>query len=120
MNMAIFGLFSFNLIGLQGAVLLMIAHGLTSGALFLLIGLLYERFKTRLLVYYGGLFLIMPIYSFIFIFFSFANVGFPGTINFSAELLLILGIISYGFISKTLFSAILISIGLFSSVCYSI
>lgn len=120
MNMAIFGLFTYNIYGLQGSILLMFAHGLSSGALFLLIGFLYERCKTRLIFYFSGLFTIMPLFSSYFIFFSFCNIGFPGTINFISELLLIIGIINYSLISKSFLFAFIISLGLFSSVCYSI
>ena len=120
MNLAILGLFTYNILGFQGAILLMLAHGLTSGALFFLIGILYDRYATRILNYYGGIVISMPIYAFIFIFFSFCNLGFPGTMNFTSEFLLFLGILNYGFISKTFLVISCISIALFSSVCYSV
>lgn len=120
MNLAVFGLFTYNLLSIQGAVLLMLAHGITSGALFFLIGFLYDRHNTRMVTYYGGLVTVMPIFSFLFIFFSFCNIGFPGTMNFTSELLLFIGIIKYGIISKTFLFISFISIALFSSVCYSI
>jgi proton-translocating NADH-quinone oxidoreductase chain M len=120
MNMAMLSLFTFNSIGVQGALLLMFGHGLTSGALFFLVGLLYDRYKTKLIFYYSGLAATMPIFAFIFLFFSFCNIGFPGTLNFSSELLIFIGVIEYGVSSKTFFFVFLLSVGLFSSICYSI
>jgi len=119
MNLAIFGLFSFNVLTLQGALLLMFGHGLTSGALFFLVGMLYDRYKTKLILYFSGLAVVMPVYAFIFLFFSFCNIGFPGSLNFSSELLLFVGIIQYSFLNKTVLFVILVSVALFSSVCYS-
>jgi len=119
MNLAIFGLFTFNVLTIQGALLLMFGHGLTSGALFFLVGMLYDRYKTKLILYFSGLAVVMPIYAFIFLFFSFCNIGFPGSLNFSSELLLFTGILQYSFLNKTFFFVALISVALFSSVCYS-
>lgn len=120
MNMAVLGVFSYNLLAIEGSIFLMLAHGITSGALFFLIGIFYERYKTRFVYYYGGSFLTMPILSFIFILFSFFNVGFPGSVNFIGELLVFMGVVEYGIISKTFFYILLLSVGLFSSVCYAI
>lgn len=120
MNMAVLGIFSYNLLAVEGSIFLMLAHGITSGALFFLVGIFYERYKTRFIYYYGGSVLTMPILSFIFIIFSFFNVGFPGSVNFVGELLVFMGVIEYSLLSKTFFYILLLSIGLFSSVCYSI
>ena len=120
MNMAVFGLFTFNVIALQGSLLLVIAHGITSGALFLLVGMLYDRYKTKLVFYYSGLALGMPFFAFIFLFFSFCNIGFPGTMNFMSELLLFTGVVCYSISSQSFVIVIFISIGLFSSVVYAI
>jgi NADH-quinone oxidoreductase subunit M len=79
-------------IGVEGATMLMISHGLISSALFIRIGVVYDRYHTRLLPYYGGLTTIMPIYSVLFIFFTFANISFPGTASFVGELLILLGV----------------------------
>jgi NADH-quinone oxidoreductase subunit M len=70
----------------------MIGHGIVSGALFLLVGSLYDRFHTRLLRYYGGLAQTMPLFCFLFFVFNLANMGFPGTINFIGEFLIFLGL----------------------------
>lgn len=73
----------------------MLSHGIVSSALFLCIGILYDRYHTRLLAYYGGLNFFMPILSFSFLFFTLANVGFPGTSSFIGEFLIILGSFDY-------------------------
>jgi proton-translocating NADH-quinone oxidoreductase chain M len=91
MNFVVLGLFSFNLYGLQGAMLLMIAHGFVSAALFLLIGILYDRYHNRLIHYYSGLAVVMPLFATFFLIFSLANFGLPGTLNFIGEFLILLG-----------------------------
>lgn len=63
MNFSLFGMFSYSLIGISGMFFLMLGHAITSGALFLGIGVLYDRYKTRLIFYYGSLVIFMPIFS---------------------------------------------------------
>jgi NADH:ubiquinone oxidoreductase subunit 4 (subunit M) len=92
MNLVVAGLFSLNISGILGAILLMLAHGIVSGALFLLVGVLYERFHTRLIRYFGGLTQVMPLFSSCFFFFNLANMGLPGTFNFVGELLIFVGL----------------------------
>ena len=92
MNLIVLGLFSFNSIGLEGAILQSISHGFVSGALFFLVGVLYDRYHTRLLFYYGGFVHMMPIYSSFFLFFTMANIALPGTSSFIGEFTLLLGI----------------------------
>lgn len=92
MNLMIIGIFSINLLGIQASIFLMLAHGIISSALFFLIGMLYERTKTRLLKYYGGLAQLMPLMAFFLFFFSFANISFPGTFSFAGEILIFCGI----------------------------
>ena len=92
MNLIMLGLFSLNLQGIGGSVLQMISHGIVSSALFLAIGVVYDRFHTRLLKHYGGLVHFMPIFITTFLFFSFANAALPGTCNFVGEILLFIGI----------------------------
>merc|ERR1712232_869252 len=77
MNLVIVGLFSFNVIGLEGAILQSLSHGFVASALFLIIGVVYDRHHTRMVQYYGGLVHTMPIYSLIFLFFTMAIIGFP-------------------------------------------
>ena len=71
MNFLIIGLFSFNSISYIGSIFMMLAHGITSSALFFLAGILYDRFKSRIVFYYSGLVFIMPIFFFFFSFFFF-------------------------------------------------
>jgi proton-translocating NADH-quinone oxidoreductase chain M len=85
------GIFTFNLYGIQGSLLIMLSHGFISSALFLCVGVLYDRHHTRLIKYYSGLTQVMPLYSFFFVFFSMANLGFPGTSSFSGEFLTLVG-----------------------------
>lgn len=97
MNVVVLGLFSGNVQGLSGGIFLMIAHGVVSAALFFLVGFLYDRYHTRVLLYYGGLVQVMPIFSMAFLFFSFANIGLPGTCNFIGELMVFIGLVDRNF-----------------------
>jgi len=98
MNMAVLGLFLNNIYGFFGSIYLMMGHGLISAGLFFAIGVLYDRYHTRLLFYYGGLTVVMPMYSFFLLFLSFANIGFPGTFNFISELNVFIAVLFYSFI----------------------
>nr|WDA66138.1 NADH dehydrogenase subunit 4 [Phymatolithon calcareum] len=91
MGFVTIGIFTLNTQGIEGSILLMLSHGLVSSALFLCVGILYDRYKTRIIKYYGGLVQVMPIFVTFFLFFSFANIGFPGTSSFIGELLVLLG-----------------------------
>jgi len=92
MNLVTLGLFSFNIIGLEGAILQSISHGFVAGGMFLLVGILYNRHHSRFLFYYGGLVHLMPIYSTIFLLFTLANIALPGTSSFVGEFLLLCGV----------------------------
>ena len=123
MNFVLIGLFSNNIQGIEGSIILMLSHGLVSSALFLMIGLLYERYSTRILLYYKGLINIMPIFGIFFFIFILANISFPGTSSFVGEFLIFLGIFKYnifvGFLSG--FSMILgaiYSIWLFNRIMF--
>ena len=91
MNYVVLGIFSNTIVGIQGSILLMISHGLVSSALFICIGLIYDRYGSKSIIYFGGLTQIMPIFSIIFLFLSFSNISFPGTSGFIGELLILLG-----------------------------
>jgi NADH:ubiquinone oxidoreductase subunit 4 (subunit M) len=97
MNVVLLGLFSCNINGLQGAIFLMLAHGIVSGALFFMIGNLYKRHGTRLLYYYGGLVSQMPLFSGYFFVFCLANIGTPITCNFIGELMVFVSLIDKNF-----------------------
>ena len=91
MNLSVIGVFALNYQGIQGSMFLLLSHGLVSSALFFLVGILYDRYYTKLLKYYGGLVIKMPIFSIYFFFFSIANLAFPGTSNFISEFLVLVG-----------------------------
>ena len=91
MNVVMLGIFSFNCIGIEGALLQSLSHGFVASFLFFIIGVVYERYKTRLFKYYGGLVHVMPLYITIFLFFTLANISFPGTSNFVGEFLIFTG-----------------------------
>jgi NADH-quinone oxidoreductase subunit M len=86
------GLFAFNQQGVEGAMMVMLGHGLVSGALFLCVGVIYDRLHTREIDRYGGLAINMPRYALLFMVFTMASVGLPGTSNFVGELLSLMGI----------------------------
>jgi NADH-quinone oxidoreductase subunit M len=85
------GLASFNVLGIQGAVMQMVSHGLVAGGLFLMVGMIYERCHTRDLAAYGGLAKIMPFYGVFFTLLALASVGLPTTSGFTGEFLALLG-----------------------------
>ena len=91
MNLVLIGMFVFNTQGLEGSILQQLSHGLVSGALFLCVGVLYDRHHTRLVKYYSGLAHTMPVYTSIFMFFSMANIALPGTSSFIGEFLILVG-----------------------------
>ena len=86
------GLFAFNVQGLEGAMMIMLGHGLVSGALFLCVGVIYDRLHTREIDRYGGLAINMPAYATLFLLFTMASIGLPGTSNFIGEFLALAGI----------------------------
>nr|YP_011008062.1 NADH dehydrogenase subunit 4 [Desmarestia aculeata]WBP69928.1 NADH dehydrogenase subunit 4 [Desmarestia aculeata] len=89
MNLVMIGLFTGTVIGIEAAVLQSLSHGFVSSALFLIIGVLYDRWHSRVVKYYGGLTHTMPIFITIFLFFTMANLGLPGTSSFVGEFLLL-------------------------------
>ena len=86
------GLFAFNVQGLEGGMMVMLGHGLVSGALFLCVGVIYDRLHTREIDRYGGLAINMPHYATFFLLFTMASIGLPGTSNFIGEFLSLAGI----------------------------
>ncbi len=86
------GLFAFNVQGLEGAMIVMLSHGLVSGALFLCVGVIYDRLHTREIDRYGGLSINMPKYALFFMLFTMASIGLPGTSGFVGEFLSLAGI----------------------------
>jgi NADH-quinone oxidoreductase subunit M len=98
-----------------GAVYQMISHGITSAALFFLVGFIYDRHHTRDITYYGGLAMVMPVFSTVFFFFTIANMGFPGTSAFIGELLIFLGVFKHNTVV-----GVIALIGAFLSAVYSV
>jgi NADH:ubiquinone oxidoreductase subunit 4 (subunit M) len=114
MNMVVLGIFALTETALDGALYLMIGHGIISSALFFAVGIIYERFHTRLIRYYSGLIQIMPIFGIFFLLFTLGNIGFPLTSNFIGESLIIIGLFL-----KTQFITILSGFGIIFAAIYS-
>jgi NADH-quinone oxidoreductase subunit M len=91
MGFVTFGLFALNRQGIEGALIVMLSHGLVSGALFLVVGVIYDRMHTREIAVYGGLSNNMPAYALLFMLFTMASVGLPGTSGFVGEFLSLVG-----------------------------
>jgi NADH-quinone oxidoreductase subunit M len=85
------GLFIFNQQGIEGAIFTMLSHGVVSGALFLCVGVIYDRMHTREISAYGGLVHRMPKYALVFMIFTMASIGLPGTSGFVGEFLVLIG-----------------------------
>jgi NADH-quinone oxidoreductase subunit M len=97
MGFVTLGLFIFNDYGMEGALMQMISHGFVSGALFLCIGVLYDRMHSRNIADYGGVANTMPVFAAFFMLFSMANVGLPGTSGFVGEFMVVLGAVRTNF-----------------------
>jgi NADH-quinone oxidoreductase subunit M len=114
MGFVILGVFTFNELAYQGVVMQMIAHGISTGALFILVGQLYERIHTRDLNKMGGLWEKAPVMGAIGLIFSMASLGFPGLGNFIAELLILIGAFKTNILMSCLASAGLIAATIYS------
>ena len=97
MGFVTLGIFIFNPQGMQGAVIQMVSHGFVSGALFLCVGVLYDRVHSRQIADYGGVVNRMPVFAAFFMLFAMANAGLPGTSGFVGEFLVIMGTMSVNF-----------------------
>jgi NADH-quinone oxidoreductase subunit M len=115
MGLVTMGIFTFTVQGVEGAIFQMLSHGLVSAALFLCVGVIYDRMHTRDIDAYGGLVNRMPVYAACFMVFTLANVGLPGTSGFIGEFLTLLG----AFRINT-WVAFLATTGLILSVCYAL
>lgn len=109
------GIFAANQLGVQGAIFQMISHGIVSAALFLSVGVIYDRIHTREISAYGGLVERMPKYAFAFMVFTLANVGLPGTSGFIGEFLVLIGIFQVN--TWVAFGA---TFGVIFSACYAL
>jgi NADH-quinone oxidoreductase subunit M len=115
MGFVTMGLFTLTEQGIQGAMYQMISHGIVSGALFLCVGVVYDRMHTREIAAYGGLTQRMPLYAVAFMVFTMANVGLPGTSGFVGEFLTLLG----AFRANT-WVAFVATTGVILSACYAL
>jgi NADH-quinone oxidoreductase subunit M len=115
MGFVTMGLFTLNAQGIQGAMFQMVSHGLVSGALFLSVGVIYDRMHTRRIDAYGGLVHRMPVYAAVFMLFTMGNVGLPGTSGFIGEILSLTG--TYG---TSTWPAILAATGVILSAVYAL
>ncbi|NYE22966.1 NADH-quinone oxidoreductase subunit M [Pigmentiphaga litoralis] len=97
MGFVTLGFFMFNTAGTEGAIIQMISHGFVSGAMFLCIGVLYDRMHSRQIADYGGVVNVMPRFAVFFVLFSMANSGLPATSGFVGEFFVILGAVEYNF-----------------------
>jgi NADH:ubiquinone oxidoreductase subunit 4 (subunit M) len=115
MNYVVLGMFSLNINSYVGSIFLMLSHGLVSSALLFCIGMLYDRYKTRILKYYSGLVHFMPLFSFFFLMFTLANMSFPGSSNFIGEFLILLNLIT-----DNLYVCLLVTFSIIFGAIYSI
>jgi NADH-quinone oxidoreductase subunit M len=115
MNLVTLGIFAFNNMGLEGSIVQSVSHGFVSGGLFFLIGIIYSRYHSRNLYYYGGIVHTMPIYSVIFLIFTMANIALPGTSSFTGEFMLLSGIYKMNIVT-----AIIAALGVILSGAYSL
>jgi NADH-quinone oxidoreductase subunit M len=99
------GMFAFNMQGIQGSIYQMLNHGISTGSLFLIVGMVYERRHTRLIADFGGLSKVMPIYAVFFMIVTLSSIGLPGTNGFVGEFLILLGAfqsnVVYGVLAAT-------------------
>jgi NADH:ubiquinone oxidoreductase subunit 4 (subunit M) len=115
MNLGVLGIFSCNISGIQGCLFLMLAHGIASSGMFFIVGIIYDKYHTRVLDYYGGLAQVMPLFSIYLFLLCLANVGLPGSCNFIGELLCFIGILDSNFLI-----AVVALLGTVISVLYTI
>ncbi len=113
MGFVTLGIFTFTKQGLEGGIIQMISHGLVSAALFLCVGVVYERVHSRLIVTYGGLVSIMPKYAVLFMIFTLAAIGLPGTSGFIGEFLILMGVFK-----KSFWVATIASLGVILAAAY--
>ena len=125
MGLVTLGIFSHTIQGLMAAIYLMLAHGLVSSALFIIVTLLYERHFTRLIKYYRGMTITMPIFSALMLLFILANIGIPLSCNFVGEFLSLLSAFEYSFVVGAFASLGMVLSGgysmyLYNRVCFGV
>ena len=113
MGFVTIGIFSLTKQGLEGSIIQMVSHGLISAALFLCVGVLYDRYHSRMISSYGGLVNVMPKYAFVLMIFTLAALGLPGTSGFIGEFLVLVGVFQ-----KSILVAVLASLGIILAAAY--
>ena len=113
MGFVTLGIFSLTKQGLEGSIIQMLSHGLISAALFLCVGVVYDRYHSRMISSYGGLVNLMPKYAFVFMIFTLAALGLPGTSGFVGEFLVLVGVFQ-----KSVIAAVLASLGVIFAAAY--
>jgi NADH-quinone oxidoreductase subunit M len=113
MGFVTIGIFSLTKQGLEGSIIQMMSHGLISAALFLCVGVLYDRYHSRMISSYGGLVNFMPKYAFVFMIFTLAALGLPGTSGFVGEFLVLVGVFQINIVV-----AVLASLGVILAAAY--
>jgi len=113
MGFVTIGIFSLTKQGLEGGIIQMLSHGLISAALFICVGVVYDRFHSRMISSYGGLVNVMPKYAFVFMIFTFAALGLPGTSGFVGEFLVLVGVFQINILV-----AVLASFGVILAAAY--
>lgn len=111
MNLCVIGIFTFDPIAVTGTLLLMLGHGIVSGGLFFAIGMMYERYHTKIIKYYSGLVQTMPLLAVFMFLLVLGNISMPGTSNFISEFLILCGIYNKNYIYILLFGLFSIFIG---------
>jgi NADH-quinone oxidoreductase subunit M len=106
------GMFALTQVGVEGSILQMLNHGISTGALFLIVGIIYERRHTRLISEYGGLASLVPVFAVFFMIFTLSSIAVPGTNGFVGEFMILLG----AFLAKPIYGIIVAFGGLFSAV----
>src|SRR5213075_153686 len=113
LGFCVLGIFAFTQTAIEGSILQMVNHGISTGALFLLVGVLYERRHTRMLADYGGLWKVMPAFAVVFLIVMLSSIALPGTNGFVGEFLILLG----AFRAHRVF-AVIASLGVILSAVY--
>jgi NADH:ubiquinone oxidoreductase subunit 4 (subunit M) len=115
MGIVTIGIFTMNVEGIEGSIFLQIAHGIVSSGLFIVVTQLYERYHTRIVKYYRGVTMTMPIYSVMFLVLTMSNIGVPGTSNYIGEIMAIAGAME-----ENAFVAVLAGLGMVLSASYGL
>ena len=113
LGLCMLGMFAMNTAGIQGSILQMVNHGLSTGALFLMVGIIYEQRHTRLISEYGGLWKVIPVFTIIFLLVVFSSMGVPGLNGFVSEILILIGVFK-----RNIWFGIIVTVGLILDTVY--